>query len=122
MLFFWVWFLGANANGWGAFSNELLELSSRERTDKNPSRRWEEPRPVLFQKCLCCWQLCMREVGARTEEISILSSLPSGVLRGARRVGGLPGLPSLGASLGNWKELMSSVENFPTYPRFYQVP
>lgn len=64
----------------------------------------------------------MREVGARTEEIPILSRLPSRVLRGARGVGALPGLPSMRASLGSWKELMGSVGNFPVYPQFYKVP
>lgn len=103
MLFFRVWILGASANGWGAFSNELLELSSCERTDKNSSRRWEEPRPVPFQKCLCYWQLCAREVGARTEEIPIPSRLPSRVLRGARGAGeaAWPALP--GSILGKLK-------------------
>lgn len=75
MLSFRVWSLGANADGWGAFSNELLELSSCEGTDKNPSKRWGEPRPVLLQKRVSVLlapalsQPCAREVGASTEEI-----------------------------------------------------
>lgn len=46
-------------------------------------------------------------------------------IRGAQRClkdGKAAWPPSMGASLGIWKELMSFVENFPTYPQFYQVP
>lgn len=130
MLSFWVWSLGANANGWGAFSNELLELSSRKGTDKNPSKRWGEPRPVLLQKCVsvllapACSKPCLREVGASTEEILIPYRSPSRVIRGAGGEGGLPSPPAVAASSGSSKERVASaaVGNFPSYLWFYKAP
>lgn len=130
MLCFWVWSPGANADGWGAFSNELLELSSCEGADKNPSKRWGEPRPVLLQKRVSVVlaparsQPCAREVGAGAEEILIPYRSPSRVIRGAGGEGGLDSLPSAAASSGSPKELVASatVGNFPSYLRFYKAP